>query len=284
MTSIQPIILKLGGSLITEKSKPTPTLRHQLLQQIAQELLQAYQIYPHWIFVHGAGSFGHPLAKKLGLQQGLRPNTDLKELCKLQCLQHQLSTELCHIFLQHSLPCFPLQSSALFLLHNQNILEFFTTPITKIQNLGLIPLLGGVPALDEQRKISILSGDQITYALAQKLNPPLVIHATQVGGVFTANPQTNKNAKRIPLIHQQNWPQIQPLLNSPQYSDVSGGMQGKILQCLKIAQLNIPVAILNLQKPNNLLQLLQGKSWQGTLILPPFASPSNTLPIQIPQP
>ena len=52
--------LKLGGSLITDKSQPY-TARLEVIDRLAQEILQARQENPGLLLLlgHGSGSFGH---------------------------------------------------------------------------------------------------------------------------------------------------------------------------------------------------------------------------------
>ena len=68
------IIVKFGGSLITDKSSDTPKINNKNLESIGNILKQKnYNL----IIVHGAGSFGHPIAKKFDIAEGL--NNDLKQ-------------------------------------------------------------------------------------------------------------------------------------------------------------------------------------------------------------
>ena len=64
--------IKLGGSLITDKTRPyTPRL--DVLQLLAYEILDAQRATPGLPIVlgHGSGSFGHTAAKKHGTRQGV---------------------------------------------------------------------------------------------------------------------------------------------------------------------------------------------------------------------
>ncbi|MEE9188865.1 MAG: hypothetical protein V3U36_05795, partial [Anaerolineales bacterium] len=69
-------LLKLGGSLITDKSRPR-TLRLETLVRLADEIASALQQRPslRLIIGHGAGSYGHVSAKQHGTRQGVHtPN------------------------------------------------------------------------------------------------------------------------------------------------------------------------------------------------------------------
>ena len=66
--------LKLGGSLITDKSRPQ-TARLDVLERLASEIAQAYHKHPDLSLVigHGSGSFGHGI---MGLARELNPPKD----------------------------------------------------------------------------------------------------------------------------------------------------------------------------------------------------------------
>ncbi|MCK4613680.1 MAG: kinase, partial [Thermoplasmata archaeon] len=59
------IILKLGGSVITQK-RDYATLNKEMVDTISEELASLSREVP-LIIVHGAGSFGHILAKRYSL-------------------------------------------------------------------------------------------------------------------------------------------------------------------------------------------------------------------------
>ena len=66
------VLLKLGGSLITDKDIPyTPRL--DKLTDLAQEIKTVLDSSPDLLLIlgHGSGSFGHVAAKKYGTRDGL---------------------------------------------------------------------------------------------------------------------------------------------------------------------------------------------------------------------
>ena len=68
MVSTEPVILKLGGSVITDKGADEGVVREADLLRIAKEVSE---FRGKMIVVHGAGSFGHTHAKKYGLDRSL---------------------------------------------------------------------------------------------------------------------------------------------------------------------------------------------------------------------
>jgi isopentenyl phosphate kinase len=60
-------IVKIGGSVITDKKSLTPKINSKNLKIIAGQLKNFKLPY---ILIHGAGSFGHPIVKKSGIDRG----------------------------------------------------------------------------------------------------------------------------------------------------------------------------------------------------------------------
>src|SRR3989344_3405932 len=66
------IVIKFGGSVITDKKKETPTPNMKNINSLAKQLSQVSLGNRYkFIIVHGAGSYAHPLAKKYQLSKGM---------------------------------------------------------------------------------------------------------------------------------------------------------------------------------------------------------------------
>ena len=70
------IILKIGGSILTEKDSAEPKVDYENLNRIAEEIRESLyaeeisnDLIDGIVIVHGAGSFGHPPAKKYQIGQ-----------------------------------------------------------------------------------------------------------------------------------------------------------------------------------------------------------------------
>ena len=67
MSVSRPIILKIGGSAITDKTGELAA-KTEIINRLAEEIKRAD--LDNLIVVHGGGSFGHPNALKYGLKEG----------------------------------------------------------------------------------------------------------------------------------------------------------------------------------------------------------------------
>ncbi|MDR0797209.1 MAG: acetylglutamate kinase, partial [Nitrososphaerota archaeon] len=69
MNDARPVILKLGGSAITDKTVESSP-KNEIINRLAGEIKRAD--LDNLIIVHGGGSFGHPTAAKYGIQCGYK--------------------------------------------------------------------------------------------------------------------------------------------------------------------------------------------------------------------
>lgn len=74
------IILKIGGSILTNKDAPESEVDSESLKRIASEIKSSLDNSPKdLIIVHGAGSFRHPPAKNTKLGKCLTNQNTLKK-------------------------------------------------------------------------------------------------------------------------------------------------------------------------------------------------------------
>ena len=71
------IILKLGGSLLTDKETPL-SIREEVLERSIKQIIESKKSI---ILIHGGGSFGHPTAKKYQISQGFNDSVNILFMC-----------------------------------------------------------------------------------------------------------------------------------------------------------------------------------------------------------
>src|SRR5581483_7520112 len=143
-------LVKLGGSVITDKATyRAPRLED--LSRLAQELRAAPGPL---VVVHGAGSYGHVLAKEFRLAEG-RDRDARRDAAFAQV--HADVRELS-----------VLVSEA---LRDAGLPAITHAPVADMLAAGFVPVLSGDGALDASRGWGILSGDVIMAELARALRP-----------------------------------------------------------------------------------------------------------------
>jgi isopentenyl phosphate kinase len=238
------IIIKIGGAVITDKKSGRPKINFGNIRQIAGVLKDFHQPY---ILIHGAGSFGHPLVKKTGIDKSVISDTQLLAFANTQRLQNQLNCFFCEVLIKKGIPAFPAQASSHAILEHGRLISMETEALAGLLRLKMVPVTYGVPAYDRAWGSSILSQDQIAPYIAQKLGVHRIVEISDVEGIFTANPKKDKNAKLIRQINQSNYKEVESYLSGSSSTDVTGGMKQKYIELIDFAKTGIVFQIVNLK-------------------------------------
>ncbi len=248
------ILLKLGGSVITDKSVPF-SIRREVILRLAGEIKEAGK---QLIVVHGGGSFGHPLASEYMIHEGLKGPEQLIGVAKTSFSMEDLNRRIVEIFISVGLPAVPIQTSAVFKCENKRIQDASLDIIKDFLEIGTLPILYGDVVIDKALKVCILSGDQLVSFLARHLRPERVILATDVDGVL------DKDGRVVPSITPEK---AGPLLDSISTieGDVTGGMKGKVEELLDLSRAGVPSLVVNALVEGRVKNALLGKKTIGTL-------------------
>ena len=253
------VLLKIGGSIITEKDVSEPTINEPNLERICEEIAESYKTGDFRLaIVHGAGSFGHPIVKRTGIHEGITRPNQVYSFAQTQLLQNMLNYEVCNMLQEFKLPAIPLQPSASAIMNNKRIDTLNHELIQHLLDLSLIPVLFGVPAFDKTQKCSILSGDQIIVYLADKLHPQRIIFASNVDGIIASD------GNLVEKITSENYDEIKKSFYMANYDDVTGAMAGKISELKQLSP--IKAFIINGNSSGLIKDILLGKKVRGTSI------------------
>jgi isopentenyl phosphate kinase len=258
------MILKIGGSLITKKHKEKPAINKENLKRMVKEVKDGFDFRNNsLILIHGAGSYGHPIVKRTGIHKGIENKEQLIAFAETQRLQNELNVLICEELIKQGLAAIPVQASSSAVMDKGRLISMDFEAIKGFLEVGLVPVLYGVPAYDKSKKCSILSGDQIITYLAKNLGAKKMIHVTDVEGVFTGDPKKNHSAKLIREITKENFKKMINYIGGSAHTDVTGGMFGKVKELLEVE--GIPSEIIS-DKNGNIKRVLKGEEGLGTVI------------------
>ena len=261
------IILKIGGSILTNKDSTESEIDAVSLKRIASEIKASLDMSDkELIIVHGAGSFGHPPAKEYKIGEVFEKSEYPQKrigFCKTQNAVKKLNMLICDAFIEEGLPVVAIPASSFMSATNKRITQGNLDYFKKYLEKGFIPVIYGDVVLDEQLEICVISGDQLIQYLAMNLNPELVVLGTDVDGVYNKNPKTHEDA-----IFFDKFSSLEDLdtLEGTTNVDVTGGMVGKIKELLYLAGLGIESKIINAEVKDNIFNVLQNKDVKGTVI------------------
>lgn len=248
---METVIVKLGGAAITNKAS-TNTISPSL-DDLVGNVAHAYHTSfrpsgKKLVLIHGAGSFGHPPAKKYNVKGGwqatiaqddekAKQHSDVTKFGMAFTRQRVL--ELHHRILER------LQSHGnlpVLSISTYDTVEtdggLLTEPsgkrlVLRVRHLlqqDFIPLLFGDAVLDQTWGCTILSGDALMHQLA--IHMPSVqrcIFITDVAGIHTKDPKEHADAILIRRLHYND--NLDAAQDSSErldgVDDVTGSMRSK---------------------------------------------------------
>ncbi|MEM2785615.1 MAG: isopentenyl phosphate kinase [Candidatus Nitrosotenuis sp.] len=242
------ILIKLGGSIITNKERPLSP-RVATVQKIA---LQLKKIKEPFTIVHGGGSFGHYWSVKYDMHT--KPaNYDLHGVSVVKNSMIELNKIILDRLEKARLNPYCLPPTD-FMSGNKPI-SAKIKQVRKIAQAGLVPVTFGDALWCGGKKSYILSGDKIMSLFAKVLRPRLCVFVLNVDGLYS-------NLKTKDLIYEMSGDEVS-VDDIPM--DVTGGMKRKIQEATTISKMGLDVFFVNGNKPERIIDAVQKAKFEGTL-------------------
>jgi isopentenyl phosphate kinase len=262
--AVDLVFVKLGGSLITDKTRPE-TPRRDVIARLADEVRQALDARPDLLVLlgHGSGSFGHWHANRYGTRDGVCGREAWIGYAQVAASAARLNRLVTDVFLDAGVPVLALQPSASARCRDGVLIDLDTKPIRRALEERLVPLIYGDVALDEVRGGTIISTEEIMAFLAGELRPGRILLLGETAGVY------GPEGGIISCIAADNMEVVASSLGGSRGVDVTGGMFSKVCQMLALVQSRpgLLVHILSGMEPGLLARaLLDADLAQGTRI------------------
>jgi isopentenyl phosphate kinase len=207
------------------------------------------------MIVHGAGSFGHVIAKKYSLQNGMVSNDQVKGISQVTSDVRELDALVIKALWDEEIEAVSIVPGSSATLREGKLHKLDTSKFFDYYALGITPVTFGDVVLDEVRGIGICSGDQLIARLAEEFRPDKVIFVTDVDGVFTCDPRLDGKAKLIEEIDRKV---LDELPRSEWCDDVTGSIFAKLEYMLSIASSTKEVMIINGNEHGRLAAAMTG--------------------------
>lgn len=258
--------LKLGGSLITDKNKPS-SAHVDLIRRIAQEIAHFHQQNPRsqLLIGHGSGSFGHIPANEYGTRLGVHTRNQWSGFSKVWLEARTLNQIVVEQFAIAGLPVISHAPSTAITTENGRIINWDVSTLKQALQADLIPVIFGDVIFDQVLGGTILSTEELFYYLANIFHPERILIAGIESGVFSDYPQNEQLIREItPTIYSSQ----QTLILGSSAVDVTGGMAAKVENLVELVkdQPGIQAWIFPGIEQDSVYQALSGKPSRGTWI------------------
>ena len=260
------ILLKLGGSLITEKARPE-TPRREVIARLAGEIARASrETHCRLIVGHGSGSFGHVAARESGIAAGLRSADQLPGVSRTQGRAAALHRILIEALVEAGALPYSIAPSSCLISDAGRPAELAAAPLLLALDRGLLPVLYGDVVMDRAWGVSICSTENLFEILARtlledghKIRQALWLGETD--GLY------DSAGKTVPKISTGDLERAAGAIGAPSGTDVTGGMLHRVETALALARLGIPSLLANGLTPGLLERAVRGESVPGTEVV-----------------
>lgn len=267
------ILLKLGGSLITDKDKEyTPRL--DKLKSLSLEIKAVLDSAPGLTLIlgHGSGSFGHVAAKKYGTRDGdpngfgkpLGSGNYWKGFAEVRYQAAELNRFVVQALLEAGIPAMPFPPSASMISDRRKIVHHNVETIRRALNVGLLPVVQGDVVFDDSLGGTILSTEDVFAFLAGQFPVARILLAGIEAGVWEGFPARTRLVKQIQL---SDYEAMRGGIHGSRSTDVTGGMKAKVEEMFSLIkkQEKLTAQIFTAEEPGLLTRALQGEN-VGTLL------------------
>ncbi|MBK6769248.1 MAG: hypothetical protein IPG72_09655 [Ardenticatenales bacterium] len=229
MSDRAPVLLKLGGALLTDKDG-IEAVRSDVLTRVAAEVAAWRADDPDGaplVIAHGSGSFAHVAARRTRFLD--RPG-DPAAFAVVASSAARLHRHVVDALIEAGLPAIGVPGGALATLDAGRIIAVRSDLVGDLLAFGAVPVTYGDAALDRSRGGGIASTEPLLVALAEALGAARLVFATDVDGVYDRDPAADQAARRYDRLSPGD-PNLAALsLGGARAgaTDVTGGMASKV--------------------------------------------------------
>lgn len=252
------ILIKLGGSVITDKSQYKKYDKEQasrLCREIAESGSQV-------MIVHGAGSFGHVLAKKYSIQKGMTSQEQVAPAAQVHHDAMELGMLLTDELMNVGIPCASLAPGSCFVMEGGRLVVDNDEVIRRMADIGIMPVTFGDVVMDRDKRFGIVSGDELMEVMARTFDPERVVFVSDIDGLYDKNPKMHSDAKFIPSVTRET---VEGFVCEEDVDDVTGGVRNKMEAMLRMCTPRRDCVLVNGTVPGRLLSLLRGEDVPCTI-------------------
>jgi len=239
-------VVKLGGSVVTDKSVPF-SYRGQVVARLGE--VMAGSGIP-LVVVHGGGSFGHTVAKKFGLSSR-KTSKSPSGVSETRAAMYDLNSKVCDSLISAGLHPYPL--SPFSLLDTEEGGQAF---VSRLLAGGMTPVTFG-DVVHDGEGFRILSGDTICVEMAEMLGAKLCVMTMGVDGLLDGK------GRVIKVFGEGALPRLAA------GGDATGGIAFKVKEALRMASSGTEVRFVSGQKPAEFSKCLKGLEFLGTTVRVP---------------
>lgn len=252
------IVVKVGTSTLTYENGKINLRRVDTLCKVLSDLTN----YGHDIVLVSSGAIGVGMGK-LGLPE--RPSTTREKQalaavgqCELMFMYDKFFSEYNNTVAQVLLTKYSVDSEH----KSENVLNTFNT----LLKMGIIPIVNenDTVAIDELEGNNFGDNDMLSAIVANLLKADTLVILTDIDGLYTDNPRTNKDAVHIDVVEEIT-DDIMHMAHGSGSNRGTGGMATKLAAAKHVTNEGIDCIVVNGDNPEVLYEIFEDGKMVGTL-------------------
>jgi isopentenyl phosphate kinase len=217
-----PTILKLGGSVITDKER-AETLDGPALDAAADAVATADD---DLVLVHGGGSFGHHHAEEHGVSTTSGTH-DPDAVLAVHGAMKTLNQFVVSRLRERDVPAVPVHPLSLCARDEDADLDVPLSSTATLVDEGFVPVLHGDVVAHAGKGATVVSGDELVVELAEGLDADRVGLCSTVPGVLDEDDAVISEITDLES--------VAAALGEADSTDVTGGMAAKVRALLELS-------------------------------------------------
>jgi len=263
----RPIVLvKLGGSLITDKTRPG-VARRAVIRRLARELstLSKRARGARLLVGHGSGSYGHAEASHGGLTPGADARRRLDAIARTQLRAAELHRLVVAALADAGAQPFSFSPSSFLKADGGRVVSRFVEPIFAALDRGFLPVVYGDVVLDDRRGAMIVSTEELFLMLAKEAKERgiPVARAVWLGETDGVH---DRDGDPIASLTAAGAVRVSRRVNGASGIDVTGGMALRLRTAGALAAAGVPSSIVDGRKAGTIAAVVLGSDLSGTRV------------------
>lgn len=248
---MRTVVIKLGGSLITDKSRPF-TLKKEALESVAEAFVEA-SAKGRIVIVHGGGSFGHYAVSQAS-------GTLKRLVADVAYWMSALNMEVVSALMSKGVAAVGLPTW-LVARRSRGKLDVESGLVRDLLDIGVVPVTHG-GLIGGDGGFEILSGDTLACELAIEMAADALIFLMDVEGVYTEDPRVSASASLVKVLRRSD---VQTIKGGSAGIDVTGGLTLKLREAVRAAESGVRVALGSVRA---LREMIEGSDGLYTRVIP----------------
>lgn len=252
------IVVKVGTSTLTYENGKINLRRVDKLCKVLSDLRN----FGHDVVLVSSGAIGVGVGK-LGLSECPNSTREKQALaavgqCELMFMYDKIFSEYNNTVAQVLLTKYSVDSDH----QKENVINTFNT----LLSMGIIPIVNenDTVAIDELEGNNFGDNDMLSAIVAKLIEADTLIILTDIDGLYTDNPRTNKNAVHIDVVENIT-DEIMQMAHGSGSNRGTGGMATKLSAAKHVMQSGIDCVVVNGDNPEILYDVFEDKKQVGTL-------------------